>query len=74
MRPVTYVARTAPHLSIVKSATVCPTLIKVHDTEIMQGMKDAAQRQLDYYVRSQASCINIGHEVFVYVQNGGRLL
>jgi hypothetical protein len=69
---VTYVPR-EPMPSIVKSATVCPTLIKVHDTQIMQGMKDAAQMQLDYNVRSQASCINITHEIWVYVQKGGRL-
>jgi hypothetical protein len=72
---VTYVPiTTGRRLPVVKSATVCPTLIKVHDTEVMQGMKDAAQRQLDYNVRSQASCRNIAHLVYAYVQKGGSLL
>jgi hypothetical protein len=72
---VIYVPKTTgPRLPVVKSATVCPTSIKVHDTQVMQGMKDAAQRQLDYNVQSQASCINIGHDVYLYVQKGGRLL
>lgn len=70
---VTYVPRTAPRLSIVKSATVCPILIKVHDTQGMQEMKDTAQAMLDYNVRNQRSCFSIGAEVYAYVQKGGRL-
>jgi hypothetical protein len=70
---VTYIPRPAPQLSIVKSATVCPTLIKVHDSKVMQEMKDAAQMQLDYNVRNQRSCFNIHNYVYTYVQKGGRL-
>ncbi len=70
---VTYVPRTAPQLSIVKSATVCPTMIKVHDSAVMQEMKDAAQSQLDYNVQNQRSCFSIHTYVYTYVQKGGRL-
>jgi hypothetical protein len=70
---VTYVPRSAPQLSIVKSATLCPTSIRVHDSAVMQEMKDAAQRQLDYNVQNQRSCFSIHSYVYTYVQKGGRL-
>jgi hypothetical protein len=70
---VTYVPRSAPRLSIIKSATICPTQIKVHDSAVMQEMKDAAQMQLDYNVQNQRSCFSIHPQVYTYVQKGGRL-
>ena len=71
---VTYIPRSARSpLAIVKRAIACPTSIKVHDSDVMQQMKDVAQMQLHHNVRSKASCINIAREVYTYVQKGGRL-
>ena len=68
-----FVTQEAITRTFVKRASVCPTHIKVYDSDVMQEMKDAAQRQLHHNVRSKASCINIGTEVYTYVQKGGRL-
>ena len=71
---ITYVPRRAPQLPIVKSATACPRIFKVDDdSDLPPGMKDAAQRQLDYNARSGASCFSILPEVLAYVQKGGKL-